>query len=150
MTVDELIATEEIRQLKARYFRFLDNKQWNDLQNVWTDDAILDMTEGRGSETPTDQVRFHVGREAIVAFIRSIIGDVQTVHQGHQFEVSFVSPEVARGQWAMTDILRWPTGAPVRELHGWGYYHDTYERISDTWLIKSSKLTRLRVDISPP
>jgi hypothetical protein len=33
---------------------------------------------------------------------------------------------------------------------GYGHYHETYENIAGQWLIKSSKLTRLREDIVTP
>jgi hypothetical protein len=35
-------------------------------------------------------------------------------------------------------------------LVGYGHYHETYECIDGRWLIKSSKLTRLREDIVTP
>jgi len=35
-------------------------------------------------------------------------------------------------------------------LVGYGHYHETYENIAGKWLIKSSKLTRLREDIVTP
>jgi hypothetical protein len=35
-------------------------------------------------------------------------------------------------------------------LVGYGHYHETYENIAGRWLIKSSKLTRLREDIVTP
>ena len=36
----DLEAIELIKQLKARYFRFLDTANWEGLQQVFTDDAI--------------------------------------------------------------------------------------------------------------
>jgi hypothetical protein len=31
-------------------------------------------------------------------------------------------------------------------MHGYGHYHETYERTDDGWRIKTITLTRLRVD----
>jgi hypothetical protein len=56
-------------------------------------------------------------------------------------------PTPAKGIWAMQDLLRWPDG---RELHGYGHYHETYERIDGAWRIKTLKLTRLRTDVTAP
>ena len=39
---------------------------------------------------------------------------------------------------------------PGVTLVGYGHYHETYENIAGRWLIKSSKLTRLREDIVTP
>ncbi len=45
----------------------------------------------------------------------------------------------------MEDHLRWPNGM---ELHGYGHYHDTYENIDGSWRIKTTTLTRLRLDVT--
>jgi hypothetical protein len=47
----------------------------------------------------------------------------------------------------MEDMLRWPDGS---EMHGYGHYHETYEAHEGDWRIKSSTLTRLRTDFTPP
>jgi hypothetical protein len=35
-------------------------------------------------------------------------------------------------------------------LDGYGHYHETYEKVSGDWRIKSSKLTRLHMDFVVP
>ena len=47
----------------------------------------------------------------------------------------------------MEDMLRWSDG---RELHGYGHYQESYEKIDGSWHIKTLKLTRLRLDFSEP
>jgi hypothetical protein len=69
------------------------------------------------------------------------------VHQGHAPEIEITSSTTARGIWAMEDRLRWPPGGRFATLDGYGHYHETYEKIAGKWKIKSSKLTRLRVDV---
>ena len=60
-------------------------------------------------------------------------------------EISFTSPTTAQGIWAMEDILQDPvTGINV--VHGFGHYHETYQRIDGKWYIKTLQLTRLRAD----
>ena len=70
-----------------------------------------------------------------------------TVHHGHTPDINIISPTEATGIWAMEDILRWPDASPIRSLHGYGHYHDAYENDGDRWLIKTTKLTRLRHDV---
>ena len=36
-----LVHVENIKQLKARYFRFVDSKQWDALRDVFTDDVLF-------------------------------------------------------------------------------------------------------------
>jgi hypothetical protein len=46
----------------------------------------------------------------------------------------------------MEDLIWWPEGSHRKTLHGWGHYHETFEKIDGKWLIKTLRLTRLRVD----
>ena len=128
---------EAIKQLKARYFRTIDTKDWSGLRQVFTDDVAIDTTASGGSVI--------TGAEQFLAFLREAIGDVTTVHQGHTPEIELTSPATATGIWAMEDMLRWSNGS---ELHGYGHYHETYEKVSGGWRIKTSRLTRLRMDFT--
>ena len=47
--MSELEDLEQIRQLKARYFRFMDTKQWELLATVFTDDVNIDMIAEGGA-----------------------------------------------------------------------------------------------------
>ncbi len=143
-----LLAIEEIKALKARYFRCMDTKDWDGFAALFTIDASLDVSgEMRPEKSDDGVVR---GRSAIAAFVQNAIDAVTTVHHGHTPEIEVTSPTSATGIWAMEDMLRWPPGAPVRALHGYGHYHDTYVRLDGRWLIASTTLTRLRVDVELP
>jgi uncharacterized protein (TIGR02246 family) len=140
--LERLAAIEQIKALKARYFRCLDTKDWDGFAGVFAPDAVMDMsgeTGGAGGVTR--------GPNEIVAFVRAAVEAVVTVHHGHTPEIDVTSPITATGTWAMEDMLRWPEGGPLRSLHGYGHYHETYERIEGQWYIKTLTLTRLRVDI---
>ena len=39
---------EAIKQLKARYFRTMDTKDWNGMREVFTDDVVVDTTSSGG------------------------------------------------------------------------------------------------------
>jgi hypothetical protein len=142
--LERLVAVEQIKQLKARYFRCLDTKDWDGFADVFAPDAEMDMSGETG-----DAGGIVRGRSEIVAFVRSAIESVQTVHHGHTPEIDVRSATTAIGTWAMEDMLRWPEGGPRRSLHGYGHYHETYERIEGQWHIKTITLTRLRVDTEP-
>jgi hypothetical protein len=130
--VDDL---EAIRQVKARYFRMMDSKDWDGLAAVFTDDVEIDMTgEGGGVTRSVSEY---------MPFLREVIGDVVTVHHGHMPEIEVTSPTTARGTWALEDQLWWPDGAPIRHMHGFGHYHETYEKTAQGWRIKTMTITRL-------
>lgn len=136
MNVDDY---EAIRQLKARYFRTMDTKDWAGMRTVFTDDVVIDTTESGGSIV--------TGVDEFLAFLTTALDGVLTVHHGHTPEIELTSATTARGVWAMEDNLRWPDGT---ELHGYGHYHETYRKLGDRWLIESQKLTRLRMDSTRP
>jgi hypothetical protein len=140
-----LLAIEEIKQLKARYFRCMDTKDWDGFASVFTPDAVMDMSDEAGA-APGDLSHVTRGAQTIAAMAQAGMEGVQTVHHGHMPEIELLSPTTARGTWAMEDRLRWSDG-PVRSLHGFGHYHDTYEKGPDEWRIASTSLTRLRVDV---
>jgi hypothetical protein len=140
--VTTLLAIEEIKRLKARYFRHLDTKQWDKWGSVFTDDARLHMPDG-----PLDVQ----GRDVIVATVRELLGGVVTVHHGHMPEIDVVDAERATGIWAMFDELIYPPGEAVDEalpavLRGYGHYAEEYRRTDDGWRISLCELTRLRVE----
>jgi hypothetical protein len=130
---------EAIKQLKARYCRLMDTKDWVAFRKLFTEDVEVDSSASGGSVV--------TGADAFLEFLVDAIGDVVTVHQCHTPEIDTSSHTTATGVWAMEDMLRFPDGS---ELHGYGHYHETYEKSSEGWRISSSKLTRLRMDFSDP
>ena len=131
---------EAIKQLKARYFRLIDTKDWAGLRDVFTDDVHVDVTEDGGGT--------YDGADAFLAMLEPTLRDVVSVHHGHTPEIEVTSPTTAAGIWAMEDVLQFDTKRGRSELHGWGHYHETYERIDGAWRIRSLRLTRLRLDVT--
>lgn len=140
---EKLDSIEQIKTLKARYFRFVDTKQFPALQALFTADARFD-TAGSGME-PCD------GPAAFVAQAQASLTGCVSVHHGHCPEIEVTSDTTATGVWAMEDMLRWDetTASPVRSVHGMGHYFEDYRRVDGEWKIASWKLTRLRVDVVP-
>jgi uncharacterized protein (TIGR02246 family) len=134
--VDDL---EAIRQLKARYFRTMDTKDWDGMRAVFTDDVVIDTTASGGGVAE--------GADEFLAFLRDTLGETVTVHQGHMPEIELTGPTTATGIWALNDIVIWPNGM---RLDGYGHYHETYAKSGDTWRIASSTLTRLHMDLTTP
>jgi hypothetical protein len=138
-SLERLEAIEAIKQLKARYFRMLDTKDWPGFRDVFTEDVVIDTTQDAGGEPS-------VGSDAFIPRLLDAIELATTVHHGHMAEIEITSPTTAHGVWAMEDLIRWPEGSPIESMHGWGHYVETYLKQDGGWRIKSLKLTRLRVD----
>lgn len=128
---------DDIKQLKARYFRTLDTKDWAGYRRVFTDDVVIDTTDAGGERI--------VGVDAFLAYLGDALAGATTVHQGHMPEITLTSDTTATGIWALHDIVLWPSGT---RLDGFGHYHETYLKGDDGWRIASSTLTRIHVDFT--
>jgi uncharacterized protein (TIGR02246 family) len=136
-TIGVVDDVEAIRQLKARYFRTMDTKDWQAMRRVFTDDAVIDTTASGGREI--------AGADEFMSFLQETLAGVITAHHGHMPEITLTSASTASGIWALQDMLVWPDGS---RMHGYGHYHDTYEKVDGAWLIRTSTLSRLHMDIT--
>ena len=139
--MDKLADIEAIRQLKARYFRTLDQKDWEGYRAVFTDDVVVDTTDDTG---PGTEVR---GGDAYVAWLVPILADAITVHHGHMGEVAILGPDTARGVWSMEDHIWFPPGSGLGRLWGTGWYEEEYRREAGGWRIAHLRLRRRRVEL---
>jgi hypothetical protein len=136
---DALVEIERIKQLKARYFRLLDTKQWAEWADVFTEDCEVRFGEG-------DVDQWIVGRDRIVKVLRRTVSEGLTVHHGHMPEIELSSATTATGIWAMFDYVETHSADPIR-LKGYGHYYEDYVKGADgQWRIRRLQLTRLRVD----
>ena len=136
---EPLLEIEAIKRLKARYFRHMDQKDWDAWGQVFAMHAVLEVPE-------VDMVV--TGREEIVASVRGALVGTQTVHHGHMPEIEITGPDTATGIWAMADYVEWPQaeGEARVGLMGYGHYTEEYVREGGEWRIARSRLDRLRVD----
>ena len=148
---ERLFAIEEIKALMARRIRAMDTKDWALYDTCHAPDATLDSFGTLPEQhKPTGSIAR--GKQQILEMIQKVVdGKVKliTVHHAHTPEIEITGPTTAKGVWAMEDLLWWQNGDMTEHLRGFGHYHETYEKISDAWFIKSRVLTRLRVDSTP-
>ncbi len=133
-TWQQLVDLEAIKQLKFRYLRHLDLKEWDALLGCFSEDARAAYADG--------QYSFR-GRDAIVNFLREVLGSTErlSLHRCHHPEISFVGPDRARGCWALDDlVIDGPSGTV---LQGAAYYEDEYERVAGEWKIRFTSYRRV-------
>lgn len=148
--VERLSAIEEIRQVKARYFRGVDTGDAELVRSILAEDCVLDY---RGCCTDPATGRDFLpamnivmrGRRAWSSAGLSSAGIV-SVHHGHDCEITFGGDTNASAIWPMTDRLFMPAGAPFSVMTGYGYYHETYEKAHGAWKIKTLRIERIRVE----
>jgi SnoaL-like domain len=136
-----LLAIEEIKTVKARYFRFIDTKNWNGLRQLFAEDAVLDVSDDLPGCVIT-------GAEQFVDTVSNLLADAVSVHHGHCPEIELTSAVAARGIWPMEDSVWWPQSSlsPMKAFHGYGHYYETYQHSRAHWVIKTMQLRRLRVE----
>ena len=139
--LEKLVAIEEIRRLKARRVRCMDEKDWAGYADCHTADAVTYTFQSEvGDAAPI------VGGAAIAERLASQLEGRTTAHQIHAPEIEIRSSTTASAIWPMEDMLWWDEAGEEHWLHGYGHYHETYERVDGKWLIKTRRLSRIRVD----
>ena len=143
-SIEILLAIEAIKLLKARYFRFVDTKDWSSFRKLFADDATLFFPENEAVPGTIDD---------FMRLVPDALAGGVTVHQGYMPEIEILNPVAARSIWAMDDYLFFPPGvtgiAGAAEIRGTGHYHETYTRLNGAWLFQTLVLTRLRLEVIP-
>lgn len=95
--IRQMSAAEQIKRVKYAYMRCLDQKDWNGLAVLLTDDATATYSGGRYSYT---------GRDEIVAFLSRNMGRdaFHSSHRVHHPEID-VDGEIATATWALEDTV---------------------------------------------
>lgn len=134
-TTQRLEDIEEIKQLKTRCCRFIDTKDWDGYGELLAEDFRLTSDGG-----------VHEGREQVLAYVSTSLASATTVHQVHPPEITITGPDRASAIWPMNDYVEIPVDGSSFVLRGYGHYHEEYVRTEEGWRVKSSTLSRLRVD----
>ena len=140
LTVDDLIEIEQIKRLKYRYVRCLDQKRWDDIEQCFVPDAVASYGGGAWA---------FEGRDAILEFLRSSMGSEQFLssHRVGQPEIDITGPDTATGIWALADtVAQLEFGVDIR---GGAFYEDTYVKVDGQWRIKSTGYKRTYEEIEP-
>ena len=96
--MSKLEEIEAIKQLKYRYLRCLDSKDWDGLAETLTPDASCAYDSGKYA---------FEGRDAIMQFLKDALGSPTIVsrHHGHHPEIDLSGETSARGVWYLEDYV---------------------------------------------
>ncbi len=147
--IDRLSAIEEIKTVKARYFRGVDTGDAELVRGILAEDCILDyngccVDPATGQDfLPSMNVVLRGNTSWSTGLAK--MGIIST-HHGHNVEIEVSSATTASAIWSMTDRLFMPANSPYSQMIGYGYYHETYEKIGGAWKIKTIRITRIRVE----
>lgn len=130
----ELADIEAIKQLKHAYFRLLDSKEFELLGELFSEDATTSYESGKYS---------HNGREEVVSFLSTSLGDESIVHEhlGHHPEIVLTGDTTAVGKWYLHDRVMVPS--VDFELGGTAIYTDEYVKVDGAWRIRHTGYVRV-------
>ena len=115
----DLAAIEEIRQLKYRYFRTLDLKQWDEFGDCLAEDVVARY----GTQAMDKPLHFD-NRADVVEFMSGNLGtDIISIHIASHPEIA-VDGDTATGSWGFEDTVIVPSFEV--QVRGGGYYQDEY------------------------
>lgn len=139
--ISVLEAIEAIKQLKARYWRCLDKKLWDEFGSCFAEDATFDV-----GATPLGPAGLPRGAGEIAEYVKGRMerNSATTFHQGQGLEILSMTDTAIKAIWRFHDqIVVKPDGLTTESLEGGGFYEDEYVKVAGQWKIRSLKITRL-------
>jgi hypothetical protein len=150
--VEQLLAIEAIRRVKARYFRGVDLGDAELVRSILADDCELDYrgccTDPRSGRDFMPAMNVVLKGRAAWSAEGFAKAGIVSVHQGCNADIELTSATTAKAVWAMTDRLFLPAGAPFSQMTGYGYYHESYVKVGGDWKIRTLRIERIRVEAS--
>lgn len=135
---------EDIRDQKAKYCRYLDTKQFEAWDALFTEDVRITFygTDGQ-------ILLYMTSFDEFSRLTRQLFATTRTVHQVHNSEITLKSELVAEAIWSMEDWhIYSPTEEnPAKTLHGYGHYYETWRLVDSVWKIARLELRRIILDI---
>ncbi len=134
--IQKLLDIEEIRNLRTLYSHYLDSANVDGLENVFTQDAVVEVTVG--SMRGLDEIRKGLGG-AVTLFDRGKRGNYPFLHAVTNHWIKITGPDVAEGRCYLIDFetASKPDPNPLLLL---GLYSDQYRRVDGQWRISRSRL----------
>ena len=124
---------ETIKRLQRMYGYYIDNRLWDEMTELFTDDAVIEIGQ-RGA---------YQGKEYIRVFLREVLGQGRTGLNRNEFinhmqlqGVVTVEPDRqhAQGRWRAL-IQGSPPAGGTTMLWAEGVYENRYVKLDDQWKI---------------
>ena len=141
--LQELVDYKHITELKARFVRTVDAKDWDGFRSVFTpSEGQFDFGGGFVVE----------GGDAFVETVAGQLAGAVSVHRAFLPVITFADATSAQGEWAVNDYIEWgpdPVTGERRGQQGFGYEYETYRKVDGVWKIAGWRLKYIRMDPLP-
>jgi hypothetical protein len=140
MTPEDLVEIEAIKRLKYRYVRLLDLKEFDQMEELFVEDATAAYGDGQYS---------YDSRDGIIGFLREALGSTTmlTSHKVHQPEIELTGADTATGTWGLEDVVLLLDGGLT--IRGAAFYADEYVKVGGEWRIKHTGYRRVYEEMEP-
>lgn len=142
--IEKLLAIEEIKQLRYRWSRYVDEGSWPAIASLLAPDAELDLTGTRRRALSDDAPALPPvkGAEAVCRWLGENVGPIPgQLHIVTMPEISFLSDTEAQAIWRQESHIVSAAGREGKAGVGYGFIRDTYRKIDGRWLISSMGVT---------
>lgn len=140
--LQQILDYKEILELKARFVRTVDAKDWRGYREVFHSEGRFDF----GGDYAVE------GGDAFVATVAGQLEGATSVHRAFLPEIDFKSPTEANGTWAVNDYIEWkpePATGERRGFQGFGYEYELYRKVDGAWKIAGWRVHYIRLDPLP-
>lgn len=140
--LQEILDYKQILELKAKFVRTVDAKDWAGYREVFGDEGVYDF----GGDYSVNDGQ---------AFVDAVAGQLDgavSVHRAFLPVITFESATRAKGEWAVNDYIEFksePATGERRGFQGFGYEYETYSKIGAAWKITDWRLHYIRIDPLP-
>ena len=143
MNLEDLLAERDIQRQLVTFARAMDNRDWDTIEAVTTDDISVDFGIGEFQ-----------GQTALIEVLRSFLDNCgATQHLLGNFIIE-VTGDTATSESYGSDMHLGKNTSDDLDFRTLGNYSDTWKKVGDTWLItrriKDNRATIGSMDVFKP
>jgi len=151
--LQRLVAIEDIRRTKTRYWNGMDFNDPALLRSAFADGAVA--LDYRGTPDGPKDGNYFTDADSCIEWLRTVLGPYVSSHQGHSVEVDFLSDTHAKATWSFSDHF-WFKGEDESQMlpsllsqyKSWGHYIDEYTKGDGGWRISATTFRPLHIERS--
>lgn len=137
MTLEEILAVEEIKQLRSKYSHYCDGLELEKYLDLLTEDIVLEADQKHGSTV--------CGKQAVRALVEAMMKRQKRYEMFHLVSnplIELIDDTHGTGKWYLLDYNFKYTEEPFRVVC---VYEDQYEKVNGEW-----KFSRIHLNFLYP
>ena len=140
--LQQMLDYKAIIELKAKFARTADAKDWDGFREVFHSEGIFDFGGGYVVE----------GGDAFVKEVAQQLENGRSLHRFILPEITIRSATEASGEWVLNDYIEWtpdPKTGERRGFQGFAREYELYRKIDGAWKIAAWRVHYERMDPLP-